>query len=142
MVEGFPNLFLITGPGSPSVLSNMLVSIEQHVAWIADCLATLAERGAATIEATAEAQEAWVEHGNAVAAPTVYPQARSWYTGANVPGKPRVFMAYIGGVPGYRRICDAIARDGYPGFAIDGRASAPPADFMPLMAPPQEVAAA
>jgi cyclohexanone monooxygenase len=142
MVEGFPNLFLITGPGSPSVLSNMLVSIEQHVDWTSDCLAALTERGAATIEATAEAQEAWVEHGNAVAAPTVYPQARSWYTGANVPGKPRVFMAYIGGVPGYRRICDAIARDGYPGFAIDGEASGPPADFMALMAPVQEPAAA
>ena len=138
MPEGFPNLFLITGPGSPSVLSNMMVSIEQHVEWIADCLAALRQRGAATIEATAEAERAWIEHGNAVAAPTVYPDVKSWYTGANIPGKPRSFMAYIGGVPGYRAICAAIARQGYPGFAIDGEASPPPADFMALMAPPQE----
>jgi len=142
MVEGFPNLFLITGPGSPSVLSNMLVSIEQHVDWIGDCIRTLADRQAATIEPTAEAQQAWVEHGNAVAAPTVYPAAKSWYTGANVPGKPRVFMAYIGGVPGYRRICEAVTRAGYAGFAIDGKAGPPPADFMALLGMAQESAAA
>jgi cyclohexanone monooxygenase len=139
MPEGFPNLFLITGPGSPSVLSNMMVSIEQHVGMIGECLAAL---GGRTIEATAEAERAWVEHGNAVAAPTVYPDGKSWYTGANIPGKPRTFMAYIGGVPGYRAICQAIARDGYPGFAIDGKASPPPADFMALMRPSQEAAAA
>jgi cyclohexanone monooxygenase len=139
MPEGFPNLFLITGPGSPSVLSNMMVSIEQHVEWIGDCLAAL---GGRTIEATPEAERAWVEHGNAVAAATVYPDGKSWYTGANIPGKPRTFMAYIGGVPGYRAICQAIARDGYPGFAIAGRASPPPADFVALMAPPHEAEAA
>jgi len=139
MPEGFPNLFLITGPGSPSVLSNMMVSIEQHVDFIGDCLAAL---GGRTIEATPEAERAWVEHGNAVAAPTVYPDARSWYTGANIPGKPRSFMAYIGGVPRYRAICEAIAREGYPGFAIDGEASAPPADFMTLATPSQEAEAA
>jgi cyclohexanone monooxygenase len=139
MPEGFPNLFLITGPGSPSVLSNMMVSIEQHVEMIADCLETL---GGRTIEATVEAERAWVEHGNAVAAPTVYPDGKSWYTGANIPGKPRTFMSYIGGVPGYRAICEAIARDGYPGFAISGAAKAPPADFFALMAPLQEAAAA
>ena len=138
MAEGFPNLFLITGPGSPSVLSNMMVSIEQHVRMIADCLETL---GGKTIEATPAAEHAWVEHGNAVAAPTVYPDGKSWYTGANIPGKPRTFMAYIGGVPGYRAICEAIDRDGYHGFAIDCEASAPPADFFALMAPPQEAAA-
>jgi cyclohexanone monooxygenase len=89
-----------------------------------------------------DTERAWVEHGNSVAAPTVYPDGKSWYTGANIPGKPRTFMAYIGGVPGYRAICEAIARDGYPGFAIAGEASAPPADFFALMAPPQEAAAA
>jgi cyclohexanone monooxygenase len=130
MPEGFPNLFLITGPGSPSVLSNMMTSIEQHVRWIGECLAAL---GGRTIEATQEAERAWTEHGNAVAAPTVYPEAKSWYTGANIPGKPRTFMAYIGGVPGYRRICQAIEQGGYPGFAIDGRGSAPPDDFFALM---------
>jgi cyclohexanone monooxygenase len=137
--EGFPNLFLITGPGSPSVLSNMMVSIEQHVDWIGDCLKTL---GGHTIEATPEAERAWVEHGNTVAAPTVYPDGKSWYTGANIPGKPRTFMAYIGGVPGYRAICDALARQGYPGFAIDGHASPAPGDFFALMAPPQKAEAA
>jgi cyclohexanone monooxygenase len=142
MAEGFPNLFLITGPTSPSVLSNMLVSIEQHVDFIGEFLGEVAERGAVTIEPTAEAQAAWLEHAAAIAAPTVYPRNKSWYTGANIPGKPRVFMAYIGGVPGYRRICDAIARGGYPGFAIDGEASPPPADFTVLMMPPQEAAAA
>ena len=139
MPEGFPNLFLVTGPGSPSVLSNMMVSIEQHVGMIADCLASLAGR---TIEATPKAERAWIEHGNAVAAPTIYPDGKSWYTGANIPGKPRTFMAYIGGVPGYRAICEAIARDGYPGFAIGGEASDPPVDFFALMAPSQEAAAA
>jgi cyclohexanone monooxygenase len=142
MVAGFPNLFLVTGPGSPSVLSNMLVSIEQHVDFIGQCLDAMLERASATIEPTADAQHAWIEHTAAIAAPTVYPLAKSWYTGANVPGKPRVFMAYIGGVPGYRRICQAIARDGYPGFAYDGEASPPPGDFMALMAPPQAAAVA
>ncbi len=142
MAEGFPNLFLVTGPSSPSVLSNMAVSIEQHVEWIGACIGAMIERGAETIEATADAERAWAEHAAAVAAPTVYPDANSWYTGANIAGKPRVFMAYIGGVPGYRAICQAIAGAGYPGFAIDGRPSAPPADFMALMRGPQEAAAA
>ncbi|HTK73513.1 MAG TPA: NAD(P)/FAD-dependent oxidoreductase [Croceibacterium sp.] len=139
MPEGFPNLFLITGPGSPSVLSNMMVSIEQHVEWIGECLEVL---GGRTVEATGEAERAWVEHVNAVAAPTVYPDARSWYTGANIPGKPRSFMAYIGGVPRYRAISEAIAQEGYPGFAIDGEATPPPGDFFALMAPPRKAEAA
>jgi cyclohexanone monooxygenase len=142
MVAGFPNLFLITGPTSPSVLSNMLVSIEQHVDFIGQIVERMTDRGNAIIEPTAEAQDAWLEHAAAVAAPTVYPANKSWYTGANIPGKPRVFRAYSGGVPGYRRICEAIVRDGYPGFAVDGAASPPPADFMALMASPQEAAAA
>jgi cyclohexanone monooxygenase len=142
MVAGFPNLFLITGPTGPSVLSNMMVSIEQHVDLIGQIVERMTERGNAIIEPTAEAQRAWLEHAAAVAAPTVYPRNKSWYTGANIPGKPRVFMAYIGGVPGYRRICQAIAAGGYPGFAFDRAGTPPPADFMALMAPPQEAAAA
>ena len=117
-VAGFPNLFTITGPGSPSVLSNMIVSIEQHVDWIADCLAHLRAHGHAAIEATVEAQDAWVAHVNEVGHMTLYPRARSWYMGANVPGKPRVFMPYIGGVGVYREQCDAVAAAGYAGFTL------------------------
>ena len=119
-VAGFPNLFTITGPGSPSVLSNMMVSIEQHVDWIADCLAHLGARELHTIEATAEAQEGWVAHVNDLANATLYPLAKSWYTGANIPGKPRIFMPYVGGVGAYRATCDEIAARGYDGFDLRG----------------------
>ncbi len=122
MTAGFPNLFTITGPGSPSVLSNMIVSIEQHVDWIADCLAYLRAHGIATIEADPAAEEAWVAHVNEVAYATLYPQANSWYMGANIPGKPRVFMPYIGGVGVYREKCDAVAAAGYEGFRLTERA--------------------
>jgi cyclohexanone monooxygenase len=118
MSEGFPNLFVITGPGSPSVLSNMIVSIEQHVDWIADCLAFLRRRALASIEASREAEEQWVSHVNEVAHMTLYPQANSWYMGANIPGKPRIFMPYIGGVGVYRRICNDVAAKGYEGFTM------------------------
>ena len=118
MSAGFPNLFFITGPGSPSVLSNMIVCIEQHVDWIADCLNELQRRGATRIEATTAAEDDWVEHVNEVAHRTLFPIANSWYMGANVPGKPRVFMPYVGGVGPYRKICDAVAADGYRGFEI------------------------
>ncbi|HLJ01517.1 MAG TPA: NAD(P)/FAD-dependent oxidoreductase [Bradyrhizobium sp.] len=118
MSEGFPNLFLITGPGSPSVLSNMIVSIEQHVDWIACCLAFMRGRGLEAMEATREAEEEWVAHVNEVAHKTLYPQANSWYMGANIPGKPRIFMPYIGGVGVYRRICDEVAAKGYEGFTM------------------------
>ena len=117
-VAGFPNLFTITGPGSPSVLSNMIVSIEQHVDWIADCLVYLRAHGCEVVEATADAQEAWVAHVNDVGNTTLYPRAASWYMGANVPGKPRIFMPYIGGVWTYRQKCDAVAAGGYEGFAL------------------------
>ena len=117
-VAGFPNLFAITGPGSPSVLSNMIVSIEQHADWIADCLTYLREHGQRTIEATVEAEDAWVEHVNQVGHMTLYPKAASWYTGANVPGKPRVFMPYVGGVGLYRQKCDEVAAKGYEGFRL------------------------
>jgi cyclohexanone monooxygenase len=118
MSAGFPNLFIITGPGSPSVLSNMIVSIEQHVDWIADCLAYMRARGVEIMEAEREAEEKWVEHVNEVAERTLYPQANSWYMGANIPGKPRIFMPYIGGVGVYRQICDDVAAKGYEGFVM------------------------
>ncbi|MGA8049741.1 MAG: NAD(P)/FAD-dependent oxidoreductase [Burkholderiales bacterium] len=116
-VAGFPNLFTITGPGSPSVLTNMLVSIEQHVDWIADCIAHLRAHGQATIEARAEAEDAWVAHVNAVADRTVYPLCNSWYIGANVPGKPRVFMPLLG-FPSYVKKCEEVAARGYEGFVL------------------------
>ncbi len=123
MVAGFPNLFVVTGPGSPSVLCNMAVAIEQHVDWISDCIAWMSQRQMGAIEATAAAQDEWVAHVNAVAEPTIFPLANSWYLGANVPGKPRVFMPYIGGFPVYRDKCNAVAANGYEGFAVvgDGR---------------------
>jgi cyclohexanone monooxygenase len=120
MTAGFPNMFMITGPGSPSVLSNMMVSIEQHVDWVADCLSDLAKNGITCIEPTQAAEESWVAHVNEVAHKTLYPQAKSWYMGANIPGKPRVFMPYIGGVGAYRRICDEVAAEGYRGFRLEG----------------------
>ncbi|HEX7790716.1 MAG TPA: NAD(P)/FAD-dependent oxidoreductase, partial [Afipia sp.] len=118
MSAGFPNLFIVTGPGSPSVLSNMIVSIEQHVDWITDCVAYMRDRGAGVIEATRSAEDKWVAHVNEVAAGTLYPQANSWYMGANIPGKPQIFMPYIGGVGVYRQICNDVAAKDYEGFAM------------------------
>jgi cation diffusion facilitator CzcD-associated flavoprotein CzcO len=117
---GFPNLFTITGPGSPSVLTNMVVSIEQHTEWIGACLEYLREHGRRTIEPTLEAQDAWVDHVNEVAVGTMYTAAtcNSWYLGANVPGKPRVFMPYVGGLPRYIEQADAVAAAGYSGFRL------------------------
>lgn len=120
-IAGFPNLFTVTGPGSPSVLSNMIVSIEQHVDWISDCLEYLREHEIQMIEATPEAEDAWVQHVNDVANFTLYPLANSWYIGANVPGKPRVFMPYIGGVGVYRERCEQVAASGYEGFSLGSR---------------------
>jgi cyclohexanone monooxygenase len=124
MTAGFPNMFMITGPGSPSVLSNMMVSIEQHVDWITDCVAYLYAHGVECIEAMQDAEDAWVEHGNEVAHKTLYPLANSWYMGVNIPGKPQVFMPYIGGVGTYRDICDEVAAHGYRGFGLSARAEA------------------
>jgi cation diffusion facilitator CzcD-associated flavoprotein CzcO len=115
---GFPNLFTITGPGSPSVLVNMLVAIEQHVDWVAGCIAYLRDHGLGAIDATVEAEDAWVDHVNKVASLTLFPTADSWYMGANVPGKPRVFMPYIGGLPRYSKICDRVAAEHYRGFDL------------------------
>ncbi len=120
MATGFPNLFTVTGPGSPSVLSNMLVSIEQHVDWISDCLAHMRADGDDTIEPTDEAEDRWVDHVNNVAEGTMYvaESCNSWYLGANVPGKIRQFMPYIGGVGAYRQKCDDVAAHGYEGFVL------------------------
>ncbi|HZC16652.1 MAG TPA: NAD(P)/FAD-dependent oxidoreductase [Caulobacteraceae bacterium] len=115
-VAGFPNMFLITGPGSPSVLSNMINSIEQHVEWIADCIAHMREHGYTRIAADQPTQQAWVEHVAKVADKTLFPRAASWYMGANIPGKVRVFMPYIGA--GYRKKCADVAEAGYEGFAL------------------------
>jgi cyclohexanone monooxygenase len=114
-LAGFPNLFTITGPGSPSVLSNMLPSIEQHVDWIADCIEYMREQKLDRIEATQTAEDDWVAHVQEVANASVYPSCDSWYLGANIPGKPRVFAPYIG-FPQYVAKCDDIARNGYRGF--------------------------
>jgi cyclohexanone monooxygenase len=124
MVHGFPNLFTITGPGSPSVLSNVICSIEQHVEWISDLLAWMGTRGFSRIEPSAEAQAAWVEHCAEVAGRTLMGRANSWYMGANIPGKPRVFLPYIGGVDAYRRHCNAVAADNYRGFQLGKVAAA------------------
>ena len=125
MSAGFPNLFIITGPGSPSVLSNMIVSIEQHVEWIADCIGWMRGRGFEAIEANKDAEEKWVAHVNEVAHTTLYPQANSWYMGANIPGKPQIFMPYIGGVGPYRQICNDVVAKGYEGFTMTTAAEQP-----------------
>lgn len=118
MVAGFPNLFLITGPGSPSVLTNMINSIEQHVEYVADIIAHLNASQAGRIEASREAEQAWTDHVDQTAAMTLLPQANSWYMGANVPGKPRRFMPYAGGLHTYTDICNAVKAKGWEGFVI------------------------
>ena len=118
MTAGFPNLFIITGPGSPSVLTNVVVAIEQHVEWIKNCIAHMQERGLSTIEATDAAELEWVGHVNEVADRTLFPSANSWYMGANIPGKPRVFLPYVGGFGNYSQICDRIVAENYKGFEL------------------------
>jgi cation diffusion facilitator CzcD-associated flavoprotein CzcO/acetyl esterase/lipase len=118
--SGFPNFFTITGPGSPSVLSNMVVSIEQHVDWVVACLDDLRNQGFETIEPTPQAEAGWNQHVEDCVAITLYPSANSWYMGANVPGKPRVFYPYIGGVDAYRVACDEVVARGYLGFTLAG----------------------
>lgn len=115
---GFPNLFIITGPGSPSVLSNMIGAIEQHVDWISDLLGYMTRRQLSIVEPVEEAEKAWGEHVQECGEATLYTQTDSWYMGANVPGKPRVFMPYIGGVGVYRQKCDEVAADDYDGFVL------------------------
>ena len=120
MTEGFPNLFTITGPGSPSVKSNMLTSIEQHAEWVTDALIRLRDQNIASMEAERAAEDDWTDHVQEVADQTLFPKANSWYMGANIPGKPRLFMPYLGGVGAYRERCDEIAAAGYEGFRLEG----------------------
>ena len=117
-MSGFPNLFTVTGPGSPSVLCNMLVAIEQHVNWIGECIDHLREHSYAAIEALPDAEQEWIAHVTAVAEGTMYttPSCNSWYLGANIPGKPRIFMPYVGGYPRYRERCESVVANGYEGF--------------------------
>jgi cation diffusion facilitator CzcD-associated flavoprotein CzcO len=115
---GFPNLFFITGPQSPSVLSNMPVSIEQHVEFVSGIIERMQERGLELIEPTAEAEEEWTDHAQEVAYATLFPESATWYMGANIPGKPQVFLPYLGGVGPYRQKCDEIAANDYEGFAF------------------------
>ncbi|QPF84714.1 NAD(P)/FAD-dependent oxidoreductase [Bradyrhizobium genosp. L] len=126
--EGFPNLFMITGPGSPSVLASMIQAIEQHVDWLADCLGHLRDVGATTIEAEREDEDAWVAHVNDVSTVSLRSTCSSWYVGTNIPGRPRVFMPYIGGFPVYVQKCNAVMNAGYDGFVLGGARSsnAPP----------------
>jgi cation diffusion facilitator CzcD-associated flavoprotein CzcO len=116
-VHGLPNMFTISGPGSPSVLTNMMTSIEQHVEWIRDCLMTMRARGVRRIEAREDAQEAWVDYVNMIAGMTLFPTCNSWYMGANVPGKTRVFMP-LPGFPPYAEQCATVAANGYDGFVL------------------------
>ena len=118
MMAGFPNMFLITGPQSPSVKAQMILACEQHTDWIVDCLAHMKARGMARIETDQRAEDGWVKHNNEVADSTLYPLANSWYMGANIPGKPRIFMPYVGGFDRYKRTCDEIAAKGYEGFTL------------------------
>jgi len=117
-ISGFPNLFTITGPLSPSVLANMPTAVEQHVDWVADCLTYMKERDLRSIEATENAQKEWIEHVEVVANHSLYPRANSWYFGSNIPGKPRRFGVYIGGFSNYRQKCASLAQNDYDGFAL------------------------
>ena len=116
MSHGYPNFFVITGPGSPSVLTNVIVAIEQHVEWISDCLAHMQRSGKSLIEPTLAAEDAWVDTVNEVASGTLFTQAKSWYMGANIEGKPRVFLPYIGGFGKYSELCREVVATGYRGF--------------------------
>ncbi len=118
MVASFPNLFMITGPQSPGVKSQMILACEQHVDWIAGCIQHLRNCGLTRIEAEEDAEDSWVRHNNEVADRTLYPLANSWYVGANIPGKPRVFMPYVGGISAYKKKCDEVAAKGYEGFRL------------------------
>lgn len=117
-VHGFPNMFTITGPFSPSVLGNVVISIEQHVEWITDCLKYLREHGLVGIAADQDAEDTWIAHANDLSSRTLFPTADSWWLGANVPGKARVFLPYVGGIGEYRRRCDEVAASGYKGFTL------------------------
>ena len=114
----FPNMFLITGPQSPSVKAQMILACEQHTDWIVDCISHMKATGMARIETTQQAEDDWVQHNNEVADSTLYPLANSWYMGANIPGKPRIFMPYVGGFDRYKRTCDEVVANNYEGFTF------------------------
>ncbi len=118
MSAGFPNLFMITGPGSPSVFTNMLPTIEQHVEWVSDCISYMRDHQRQSIEASASAEESWVAHNEEVSGNTLKPACGSWYVGANIPGKPRVFLPYFGGFPAYIEKCNEVVAKGYEGFSL------------------------
>ncbi|QIN80622.1 SidA/IucD/PvdA family monooxygenase [Rubrobacter marinus] len=123
-IAGFPNMFTIVGPGSPSILTNVPTSIEHHVEWVSDCIEYMREGGFERIEANVDAEDAWVERVNEAAGRTLLPMAQSsWFLGGNIPGKPRVFMPYAGGLPTYIQICDEVAAKGYEGFALTAQRS-------------------
>lgn len=124
MSEAFPNMFMITGPGSPSVKSNMVMSIEQHVDFVTDSIVHMREQGYDVMEPTVDAEDDWVDHVQETANKTLFPRANSWYMGANMPGKPRLFMPYIGGVGVYRKICEDIVAEGYKGFRFEAKTAA------------------
>jgi cyclohexanone monooxygenase len=117
---GFPNLFTITGPGSPSVLASMIQAIEQHVDWMADCIAYMRDIGAATVEAVEKYEDEWIEHVNEISKVSLRSTCSSWYVGANIPGRPRVFMPYIGGFPIYVQKCNEVMTNGFEGFVMEG----------------------
>jgi cation diffusion facilitator CzcD-associated flavoprotein CzcO len=117
MTTGFPNLFNVAGPGSTAVFTNVIVAIEHHIEWIADCITWLDAQGHQTIEPTPEAEAVWVAHVNEVAQGTLFLTCSSWYLGANIPGKPRMFMPLMG-FPAYVQKCAEVARSGYPGFSF------------------------
>ena len=118
-VAGFPNLFIITGPGSPSVLTNMPAAIEQHVEWVSDCIDYMIKHDHSTIESPESSVDKWVNHANEAANKTLLPKVKhSWYLGANIPGKPRIFMPYAGGLDQYRNICNSVAAQDYKGFVF------------------------
>ena len=120
-MAGFPNLFMITGPQSPSVKTQMILGGQQHTDWIAEFLEYMRLNGFTRFDVEQQAEDAWVLHNNDIADSTLYPLANSWYVGANVPGKPRVFMPYVGGFDRYKRACDELAQNGYPGLQFSGR---------------------
>jgi cyclohexanone monooxygenase len=120
MMSGFPNLFMITGPQSPGVKSQMILSIEQHVDFIARCLESMQSKGHTRVDAAPQAEADWVAHNTEVAQGTLYPLANSWYMGANIPGKPRVFMPYVGGVQNYRRRCEQVIANDFEGLQMSG----------------------
>lgn len=116
---GFPNLFMITGPGSPAVFSNVMFAIEQHVDWIADCLSHMTEKGFGRIDADADAEVEWTERVNDLATKTVVGNTNSWWNGSNIEGKPRQVLMYLGGLPSYQEALDDVADNGYKGFVLN-----------------------